>query len=678
MIQPCSGKISKKVQKIENPPKQIFRWVLILAFFIFAVKGQINFLNYPDGESKGLFNYLCAVIIFGILTLFMRKKNQKTDTAEDPVITKRLQSYLSEIKHSIQNRTPKSILFSISLILTMLSLFLLSHRALDASYWDILFIWIASILCYAFVFIGKPKPNIRNWLEDHRKDIALVLLFTMLGGLFRFYQLGNIPNIIDGDEGRFGLIINDILEGRMRDMFITTFGNSTMYFFFLAGMMKLFGKSITILRIGSAIGGTLTIPILYLMANHLFNRRTAIISTVILIVSNFHIHFSHIMSVTSIQDAFFATSSLYLFFTGLQKNSAARMTMAGFMMGLALYVYMGARLIILLVPIYVIIMFFIHPHIIKRNYVNLLIFFGALVIISSPMIYWSITNPDLFNIRAHQVGLFQSGWLAEKSLRTGQSQIFIFFDLFKQAFLTTIFTPSYKFHYSSWPMLDMFTSIFFVAGLAYSFFYTKDSRYLLLNGWFWSGILIGGALVILPSLNTYRILIVFPVMCIFSGVGFDKLLCYMKGSGRIAKYLEKAIALGFIMLITVFNLRSYFLNFAPNCVYEEPNTRAAYRIATYASELDQGVNLYLLTAPLLRAHTHLSMSYLSPGRIYNELVNPLTAPPEDLDPNYSYAFFFYPPRYDELQWIESSLPGGTLDTIYDCNNALIKVYLWEP
>jgi len=500
-----------------------------------------------------------------------------------------------------------------------------------------------------------------------------------VGAFCRFYELGKVPDIIDGDEGRFGLIIRDIINGNLKNMFGTVFGNSTLYFFFLAGITKQFGVTITFLRIGSAIAGTLVIPFIYLFAKHCFNRRVAWISTALLTVSSFHIHFSRIMSVTSIQDALFATMSLFWFYTGLELQSRNRMILAGLTLGFWLYIYMGARLIILLIPIFLLCMLWLQPGFLRKNIRNLGFFAGALGVIALPMIVWAIKHPELFNIRANQIGILQSGWLVEEALSTGLSYWHILLTLFKEAFLTTIFYPSYGFHFSKWPMLDPFTSVFFIAGLVYILFQTQCSKYLLINGWFWSGVLVGGALVIFPSSNTYRILIVFPAVCLIVGIGFDRLSVLLEEffTYSIAHLIKPLGSIVFILIISTFHLRTYYYS-AILCRYENPNTRLASLIASYMSEMQPDVQPYLLTAPQLIAGTHLSMEFLSPGRTYKQFKDPLIASPNSLDKNHSLAFFILPTRLDELKWIEQAFPGGRLDHIMDCKIKAVIIYRWDP
>ena len=656
--------------------KSVWKAFLLLAFLGCAIYGQYNFLQYPEGENKGLLYYGIAILCF-ILLIFQIQGKPYRKPSVPALPAEPLPSFWSEF---FLTGTPKHrkqvILSSAAVFLALVGLVLLIIRPLQAQHWDIFFIWACSWILYLVVFVKLPPMNVRLWWQKYHVDIITIAILTILGGFFRFYKIGLLPNIIDGDEGRFGLIILDILKGKLNNMFITTYGNSSMYFFFLAGMMKIFGVGTPILRIGSAIGGTLTIPFLYMLTKQIANRRTALISTTVLVAANFHLHFSRIMSVTGVQDAFFATVSLYFFYSGLKNKSRTRLIISGLTLGLALYVYMGARLILMLIPIYLLILFLLNRTVVRENQNHLIHFLITFTLVALPMIYWAVSNPGAFNIRANQVGVFQSGWLATESRRLNEPQWLMFLQLIQQAFLTTIFYPSYGFHYSTWPMLDALCSIFFIAGLTYSLLHTHDMRYLLLNGWFWSGILVGGAMVILPSFNAYRMLIIFPVLCIFCGIGLDRILSLNGNTNRFLIRIQSTLIAIFLIIVSVINLQNYFFNYIAFCRYEHPDTRLASLIGSYTGKLDKNVIPYLLTYPTLQVGTHLSMNFLDPGHSYQQFLDPLTAAPDNLDQSKNYVFYIILDRENELEWIEQALPGGSIDTINECNQVKVKVYTW--
>jgi hypothetical protein len=656
--------------------------ILLAGILTLGYIGQYHFTRYMVGEMKGLEYYGYALLV--LIILIFRKQSyprQPKKISLPPTLTAEVEKKRLKISDFIafisQNKI-RVVSFVFSIVITIIYTVLLVHRQAELPHWDLLVLWLISWISFALTFIQWQKLNLPNFIKSNYIDILSIVGFTGLGMYLRFISLGDLPNVVSGDEGMIGNFIVEMYKGNIHNMFGTSNGNSNLYLFMLAGLMKVFGISIKVLRTGSAIGGVLVIPIIYLFAKEVFNRRVAWVSTALITTSHFHLHFSRIMSVTSVQDCLFSTLSLYLFYTGLKRRSLTRMVLGGTALGFALYVYMGARLIILLLPIYILILLFTQRDLVLKNWKIILVFFAALVIISIPIINYAVTYPDSFNARANQVGVIQSGWLDTETVITGKSKLEILANLFKLAFMTTIYLHSFGFHMSPLPMLDFVTSVFFVAGLFISLIYTLKSKYLLLNGWFWSGVLVGGALVVAPNDNSYRILIIFPAMCLFVGIGFDKLLSFFDSKPIMTKTIAPLITLLFIVTFSVINVKAYFIDYLPMCVYEGENTRLASYVAKYTAELDPSIKPVLITYPVLEIGTHQSMELLTNKREFLQYKDPLDDSFSKIDKTISYVFFVIPKREDDLKRIEEVLPGGWINHIYDCNKEISAVYHWNP
>lgn len=656
--------------------------ILLVGFLTLAYLGQYHFTQYMVGEMEGIQFYGYALLVLFVLIFRKQsyprraKKNVQPPLANPEIERKRFKfsNFIAFIKlHKI-----RTISLTFSIVVTIVYTVLLVHRLVELPHWDLLFLWLISWISFALTFIRWEKIDWPIFIKSNYIDLISIVIFTGLGIYLRFVSLGDLPNVVSGDEGMIGKFVIEMLNGNIQNMFGTSNGNSNLYLFMLAGLMKIFGFSVKVLRMGSAIGGILVIPILYLFAKEVFNRRVAWISTALITTSHFHLHFSRIMSVTSVQDCLFSTLSMYLFYTGLKRHSITRMVLGGTALGFALYVYMGARLIILLLPIYILIVFFTQRDLIIKNWKIILVFFAALFIISIPIIHYAVSNPDSFNARANQVGVIQSGWLDTETIITGKSKVELLANLFKLAFMTTVYLRSFGFHMSTLPMLDFVTSVFFIAGLFISLIYTGKSKYLLLNGWFWSGVLVGGALVVAPNDNSYRILIIFPAICLFVGIGFDRLLSFFDTRPLMTRTIAPIITLLFIFSFSFINLKAYFVDYLPQCAYEGENTRLASYVAKYTMELDPSITPILLTYPVLEIGTHQSIELLTNKREFLQYKDPLDNSFTEINKSKPYAFFIIPERLDELTRIKEVLPGGWSTPIYDCKKEISTVYIWNP
>jgi len=661
-----SDEVPPEAAPANSQPEARTNLALTLATLGLALIGQFYFNHVRDNFLDGVVFFAGAIIVFLIL---IRREEIL------PGIGSQIISIARRIRDQIRDHPLKSVLVALSFGLAYTTIRLLRAKPGPGSFWDVFILWVISFLVYAVVFVRLPRIDLGEWFKANQQEVITVAVLTFIAGLLRFVALGSVPNIISGDEGVVGMLAIKVLDGELNNMMATVYGYSNLFLFIMAGIMKLFGINETSLRLLSAISGTLTVPAVYLIARRLFNQRVALIASSIVAVSHFHLHFSRIIVATSIQDALFATLTFYFFLTGLKQRSTGKLVLSALIIGFDLYIYMGARLVIMLLPVYVIALLITNKELVKDNLGNLLAFAGALLVISAPMILWGVDHPDDFMARANQLGVIQSGWLANEAVNTGKSQIHIFLDLFRRAFLTVNYYPSYAFHYSKLPMLDFVTGSVFILGLAYSLYRVKDPRYLLLNGWFWSGVLVGGAMVVLPGTSAYRIMLIFPAVCLFIAVAWDKLMEFVKRALPANQIIRIAPTALFIALFSFLNLKAYFVDYAPTCEYEGANTRLASHIGSYIGDLGPEYEPYLVTAPREIYGIYRSIDFLSGNIPLNNIREQITGPPTFIDVDSKAAFFFTPQREGELEYVRNYFPEGTVDRVYDCEELLMIVYV---
>jgi hypothetical protein len=661
--QGTTSSLDEKPQEQKTPPPNANLY-LIIGALIMAFAGQYYFFNLPGKLWEAGFFFAIGILLFAIVA--WRVEDTRPDR---PIWLQKIDSIVSLV---LQHATPTLLLTIASAALAYTAVNLMNTKGNVDTYWDVFTLWAVGGFLYALAFLRRPQFNGALWLRTYKLEIVCAVVLTLLAGFLRFYQLGQTPNIVSGDEGKVGTLTQAVLDGQIHNMMATVYGQSTMYLFSLAGIARLLGGlNMFTLRFASALIGTLTVPILYIFARRFFNARVAFIAAALLAVSHIHVHYSRIIVASSIQDAFFTTLFWFLFLSGIEVRSRNRFVLAGLILGVFLYIYMGARLTIALVPVYLIALLITNRDLFKGNLVNLLIFSGAFIVIAAPMGYWAFRHPDEFNARMNQIGVVQSGWLAAEALRTNTSQIAIFAKLLRDAFLSINYYPAKAFYYSDYPMLDFISAAIFMLGLVYSLFHVRDKRYLLLNGWFWSAVLIGGALVVLPALSVYRILMILPAVCILVAVGWEKILDFA-GDFFAKNSVRVAAIVAIIALTAALNIKYYFVDYAFTCRYEDPNTRLASYVGQYYGQLPaQKYEGYLVVAPRVIYGVYPSVDFFTHNAILNNVQEPITAPTFKTPA----VFFFTPDHQAELATVQQFYPGGKSDTVTDCGETILYIYL---
>ncbi|KKT83764.1 MAG: hypothetical protein UW80_C0007G0019 [Microgenomates group bacterium GW2011_GWC1_44_9] len=131
-------------------------------------------------------------------------------------------------------------------------------------------------------------------------EVFLVLIIA-LGTFFRFTQLTSLPIALFGDEIDVGYQAWSLIStgrdymGHLLPTYIQSLAEwrAPLLMYLTAPFVGLFGTTDLAIRLPVALIGSLSIYLIYLLGNTLFkNKTTALISTLLLAITPWHIHFS--------------------------------------------------------------------------------------------------------------------------------------------------------------------------------------------------------------------------------------------------------------------------------------------------------------------------------------------------------------------------------------------------
>lgn len=152
---------------------------------------------------------------------------------------------------------------------------------------------------------------------SHKIHIFILLLILSVGFFLRFYKLGEIPSGFYQDESAIGYNAYSIIEtgkdehGQVSPLYFKSFGDYKLpiYIYSAALSIQIFGLNEFAVRFPSAFFGFLTVIIFYFFVKELTkNKQLALVSTALLTISPWHIHYSRATFEVSI--------SLFLFVFG--------------------------------------------------------------------------------------------------------------------------------------------------------------------------------------------------------------------------------------------------------------------------------------------------------------------------------------------------------------------------
>jgi uncharacterized membrane protein len=187
-----------------------------------------------------------------------------------------------------------------------------------------------SRLGFASATFGVPSFK-RSALWRRSSVVALSIVFG-LALWVRLHDLGRLSLWLD--EGTTTLKMRFTLSELFR---YTVVDNVPPLYYFALGKLGFWIDSDISLRLPSVVFGVATIPVLFLIAQRLFNRRVALLSSLFLSLSTFHVWFSQEARSYSLYCFLYALSLLFL--VKWSQSASARWTLLLYVAATSLMMY---------------------------------------------------------------------------------------------------------------------------------------------------------------------------------------------------------------------------------------------------------------------------------------------------------------------------------------------------
>lgn len=647
-----------------------------LVSVIFALAGQYQF-SYSRDLETGSVLYLFAIILFYTSYRFQQKEQTFGCYSTDD--DKGLIKPEAPISLDLKSRQPWLLL--LSFVLFAYVLFLAYQET--ASIFT-LFAWTASLILFLISFMDLRKVTIKNlqiFITKNLYELIAVGLITVVALWLRLYQLGVLPLGVNQEEGFAGMGALDVIEGRLSNPFgfgpVTASGwtyYSALYFYGEALFIKLFGVDIFSIRLFSAIAGTLSVIFAYLLAREIWGRGVGIISGILVAVAGINIHFSR-FAFPLIHTCLFGTITLFFVVRAIKNKAPADFVLTGFSIGLAQYFWTASRILPFIAFIFFIFKIIQERNFIARHYKGLIILFVAFVLTLAPLAlpiekkFWNFTEG------ASRDFVF-GGWMATdymNRLNSEESLWYILGEQMVRSFLSFNFYPDRGYLYGglNGPMLEFFTSIFFVFGLSYIVFTWKKSAHLLLLIAFFGSVFGLVALTINPP-NYQRMVVILSLPFIFAAVGIWTFFEYL-GEIILSRRFLYVFLCCFLLILGWRNYQRYFSEYLSSrywALYTDPATQIAY----FVKSLDISYRVYV---PDPYMHVPWTMKFIIEDAPYNIDYRPLPQALEDLEEgNGKTVFILLPEQANNLDLLQKKFPSGVTRSLSDDFQS-IKIYKIE-
>ena len=314
--------------------------------------------------------------------------------------------------------------------------------------------------------------------------LLLLIGITLLAAFLRLYKIDRLPPGDSYDPAIYGLDGLAILQGA-RPIFLTTnFGREPLFSYLVAASFLVLGVGPRAIYTTSAIIGILTVPAVYLVAEEMFSAEKGVLARFGGVLAAFTVAISYWdlswsrLGVRAILVPLCTVMTLYFLWRGLRTGSRWAFAGCGFFLGLSMYTYQAARVLPLLVLLYLIYLALSRKLALRDHLTNLILVFVIALIVFAPLGTYFLTHPGSFTQRIEQTLVVDASQEMSSNVRT------LFDQLVKTLLVFNVHGDEEpKANMPGRPALPPFLSVVLLLGIGISLLRIKRPLYLFLLTW---------------------------------------------------------------------------------------------------------------------------------------------------------------------------------------------------
>lgn len=620
-------------------------------------------LKSPVNTLFGLCLILLALIVYGFLFAVQRSPEER-------------EAQYIHVEDWLPWRAPAAwIVIGLALYAFAITQ-ILTSRSSNAAFWMLL----TSIVVFTVIFWrNENREGTSTSKLTYIDGIGVLLLFAFAIGVGAYY-LNDFPAGWIPDEGPFWDMARSLALSEEQPSFfgvgVFTFPVSSSLF--QSWVMRWAGVDMWGWRFSSVLAASLTVIPLYLLIRELFDRRVAVVATVMMIVNPYFLIFAR-LGYNNSQALLPVALCVYCLVLAFRKNSRLYLWLAGLAAGMGFYTYFAAWLGLVVICVAIVSLPVLYRLKLRASLVPLLIVIAGVMIVYFPRIAFGISDDSTvaLHYKIWETGPINTfyGDYVFGSERIDQANTFVigdvelFYDpqlywiLFVRGVVRTaaiLFDPiGYKDHQIFFGLLGPGSSLFFVLGAGIALANFKDSKYFIPFVWFAAGFFFLGAIAAVPPRPTHMVAVI-SALSILSAIGLTSLMDSLmnQASTRI-----KTFATTGALLVIAFMGLFHFFYMIPHW-YSPPN-QDDY-ISWLGRQIPEPANLILVDHfATTRNPVDESLLKLTDHKVASLSSADLESDPEQVKSWKNFAAFVSPPdarKHAEL--LQSQIPASRLLEAY--------------
>ncbi|HEY7127255.1 MAG TPA: glycosyltransferase family 39 protein [Ktedonobacterales bacterium] len=480
--------------------------------------------------------------------------------------------------------------------------------------------WVASVIVLALAagVLSWPFTWWRALLANTRHltwalaEMLLVAGLLVVGLELRLPGLIDQPYVVHGDEAACGLEALRWLHGGVPSLLsVGWYGLPVAGYGLPALVMRVAGADLFGLRLSSVIIGLLCVVLLYALAREFVGRRVAFVAAALFTVAHISIQFSR-MGIHYIHAPFVVLLTLWMLARSLRTRSALAAVLAGVGLSLSIQVYFSARIVLLIVPLFVLGLALLNREALRGRLSMLGWLVCSFVVSFGPLGVFFWKNPAPLEAHSAEVLILNQSPITHDHLISQFGTADFWRVLMHQLAAVPLYLgglPDQSLQYGpQYPLFDAMVAALGTIGFFYALLHLRRPLHLLLVVWVTSTVIVGGVLTI-DQPWWPRLFVMVPALCLLAALALEKLLLLVQRAWRGLEWSLvpavpgrrfRALALGTVLALVVIgysagqSARWYFVDYSRQIANEGWRAQYTY-LGRYLAEVPAGTQVVLLS-----------------------------------------------------------------------------------
>lgn len=421
-------------------------------------------------------------------------------------------------------------------------------------------LWLSAIgLAWAAAWRRSDPTTVKPAEPVTSREVIILIAIVALAFALRAIDLEHIPGVVLGDETKYAVAARYLVEHRQIKPFTTGADGHWNFYLQIIGLsLRLFGQTLTAIRLPSVFAGTLSIIALYDIVRQLWGRRPALLAAALLAAYHQNIHYSRV-GFNSIDDPLFFALVFACVWLAWRTGRRRAWLMTALAAGLSQYFFVGGRLVLLQLGALAVFWLITDRRRVRAQALNIALAVGVFICIITPILYFWAVHPEDYMASLNAKNIYRSGWVsaAMQANNAGEGEV-----LWRQArdVLTSFSFGSDEGFYWAQPMLTPLMSILAVIALAYCVAHSREGPYFWIVSSLALLILFGGILMVSPTAGSHRLLGSGPLIYGAIAVAIDRAWGWCERHVRHPKLIG-VYGLFAVALLMNADARYYFVNY---------------------------------------------------------------------------------------------------------------------